>query len=105
MLSVVNSPVMLSVIILNVIMLSVIKLNVAMLNVVMLSVVAPKKIVPGVDDAGGDALLAELLVVEESDDGVVLQDGQVLLADGLQDRLPAQISNPAENTSSLSQML
>jgi hypothetical protein len=48
---------------------------------------------PCFHDAGGDALLAELFVVEESDDGVVLQDGQVVLANRLKDRLAAEVSD------------
>ena len=48
---------------------------------------------PCFHDAGGDALLAELFVVEESDDGVVLQDGEVVLANRLKDRLAAEVSD------------
>ena len=47
-----------------------------------------------VDDTGGDAFLAEFLVVEQVFVDVIFQDGQVLvLTNARQDRLPRQVTH------------
>ena len=47
-----------------------------------------------VDDTGGDAFLAEFLVVEQVFVDVIFQDGQVLiLTNAGQDRLPGQVTH------------
>ena len=48
-----------------------------------------------VDDTGGDAFLAEFLVVEQVFVDVIFQDGQVLvLTNARQDRLSRQVTHP-----------